>query len=312
MRSACSLMLVFFSLFSMKVALADDCSFAKESYKRYIEYCKGGPGGCSDEQRMREIVIRYCGPDAFAQPSSGPFAPEKATPEKAPKPKAAASQKAKDPLPSCEALHEIKGINFEQQWRAAVARITTNEELLRDLQQLKKELNSDLFWKASEWRELSAYLLKITSTVGNLTGNLLKFDPTTGALMSSAEKGTDLAAQLLRFAKAGSLTLKTINQALEQTAIEVLLDCAASRNAAALSVKTIYDMSKALNAISQMPGDFAGYRQELARQIENIDRTIRSTQQKVASARAWKELQDSILKALKENCNNEKNALRLP
>jgi hypothetical protein len=141
--------------------------------------------------------------------------------------------------------------------------------------------------------------------VGNTTGNVLKFNPATAVLISSAQKGTDLTAKLLRSAKAGALTLKLIDQALDQTAMEVLLDNAADRNAVALAVKTLYGLAKDIGSLKQMPADYASYRAELLSQIENIDRSMRSAQEKLASSVAWKQFRDNLLKSLEESCKTE-------
>jgi hypothetical protein len=212
---------------------------------------------------------------------------------------------------ACAALDELKSVDFEREWRGAVARVEGLKELRQEIMTMRSELASDRFYQAGLWREATAELLQTATTCGHLVTNLLKVNPITGAAVTVSRRVEDWGKIFLEGVKARKRIDLLVRHELDKLALDVLLDYGQSRDPIILGVKTVYDFANDLTDLAKIPLNFSDLRDEIDTSIARLDRQLRDIESRLNDSTEWIKMREDMMAAAAQACRNEKAEPRL-
>jgi peptidoglycan hydrolase-like protein with peptidoglycan-binding domain len=208
------------------------------------------------------------------------------------------------PSSACNALADLRGIDFQAEWRAAVGRLAALRELHADLAQIRNGLRSDLFY-AGQWREVTATLLMTAKTTGDLIVNLAAFAPGAEQAAGASRAVEKWGSRFVDLVKGGQHVRDILRGAFDDLANDVLTEVWARQSTAGKTWAVIHDGIEDLSETAEIPENFQAIRDTLSTQIDRLDGQIAGVEARIAAATEWQQLRQAMLSAAERACSEK-------
>jgi len=182
---------------------------------------------------------------------------------------------------------------------------------LMTLRKIRSDLQSDYAWAVGDpgsARELATNFALMTKTTTNLLEDIGGF---------STERSRRSVKEVYERIKQGRTAYETITEDATKVATNILLDAASDVNLVARAVKTIKDFAENTVDIMKAPKEMAEAREEVQKQLDNIDRQIVGLQSKLDQIRREHESDEivpllEVYKSVRQMCTANSPDLNKP
>jgi hypothetical protein len=220
---------------------------------------------------------------------------------------------------ACDAVAELKKLDFNREWRAALGKVQAYRDLKFTLTKLRDELKSETNWKVGELRQVTAGVLQTAKLSGDLVTNLsglgggkcvLEEAGKETAVALGGTLGEQIAGQtgsdVYYAAKSGKSVRRPVIRGLlklGETVVKEALKCFGKSIGTAIAAIT--DFAETTREMTKSQLEFNEVRKEAAEQIGKLDEQIHAADAKLGAAENWMTLKGDAIAGAQRACDED-------